>query len=84
MTDETVIRLVTVIVLGVVLVAAVVMVGIVAVLTDRDATGAGLLTAGGVILVAALGGVAWRQVLPRHRWRVHLDHNGDDDGPPPG
>ena len=80
--DEALLRVVIVATLGLVLVAAIIGMTVVAVTTDRDLRRAETLTFGGVVLLAALGGVSWWQL--RKRWRIRFERNGDQPEPMAG
>jgi high-affinity Fe2+/Pb2+ permease len=85
LSDEVAVKVVTIVMLGLVLITAVIGITVVAVTTDRDLARAEALTFGGALLLAALGGVSWLALRRRHRWRVNLEHNGDNGvGPAPG
>ena len=75
---DVIVRVVTIVTLGVILVTAVIGLTVVGVMTDRDLFRAEAMTFGGVALVAALGGVSW-WTARRHHWRVRVEHNGDDE-----
>lgn len=80
---DTVVRVVTIIVLGVLILAAIVGLTITAVMTDRNVARPEALTFGGVVLVAALGGVSSSALLRRHRrrhWRVNVEREGNGNG----
>lgn len=66
------VRIVALVVLGVVLVATIVGMVVISVSTDRVIEGADLLTFGGMVLLAGLGGVSWLSLTRRGR-------RGDDD-----
>lgn len=65
-----------VVMLGLVLIAAVVGLTVAAVQTDRNLWRAEVLTFGGMVLLASIGGAEWL-ALRRHRWRVSVDRNGN-------
>lgn len=73
--DDLIIRVVVVVTLGVVLCFAVVGLTVVAVATDRDMARPEFLTFGGVVMLAALGGVSWWSL--RRHWRVRIERNGN-------
>lgn len=80
MNETTIIKIVTIVTLGVICLASVVMLGVVAITTDRDLFRAEVLTYAAVALIAALGGVSWWQ-MHRHHWRLRVDRNGERDEP---
>ena len=82
--DELIVRLVTIITLGVILLTAVIGLTIVSVMTDRNMARAEGLTFAGVVLLGALGGFSAAMLRRRHRWRVHVEReNGATDEPNP-
>jgi membrane protein YdbS with pleckstrin-like domain len=78
--DELVVRVVTILTLGVLLLAAIVGITITAVMTDRNVWRAEVLTFGGVVLLGALGGVSWLTLRRRRRWRVNVERS-NGNGP---
>lgn len=73
--EATVIKVATVIALGVILLAAVIGITFVSVLTDRDMARSEAFTFGGCVLLAGLGGLSWWALRRRHRWHVHVDRD---------
>lgn len=78
--DDTIIKVATIVMLGLILITSVIMIGVVAVKTDRDLFRAELFTFGGALLLAALGGVQWYRLRYRRRWHLSVDREEPENG----
>lgn len=76
MEDSTVIKLATIITLGVIVLTSVVGIILVAITTDRDVFRAEMLAAGGLLLIAGVGGLSW--ALRRRRWRFQVQREEEE------
>jgi hypothetical protein len=76
---EAAVKIAVIVALAVIVVCAIAALTIVAVLTERDLFRAELLTFFTVAMLSAVGGVTMYQALRRHRWRLHVERNGDDE-----
>jgi len=80
MTDENdenriILKIVTIITIGVVSLAAIIAFTIVALFTDRDLTRAEYFTVGIILLLASVGGVKLLSLRRRRHWQIHVDRD---------
>lgn len=84
MSDDTSVKVATIVALTVVVVAAIAGMTVVAVATDRSLFRVEVMTFSTTVLLAAFGGVSWWG-LRRRAWHLRVDRNGSagDASPPP-
>ena len=76
--DDARIKIVTIICLTVIVCVALAGITLAALFTDRNLHYAEGLSAGGVLVIALLGGLTWNRLLRRHRWRLERTEESDE------
>jgi glucose-6-phosphate-specific signal transduction histidine kinase len=71
--EDFILKMVTILSLAVILLVSVIGIILTALLTDRDVARAEKLSFGGVIMLAALGGLTWSHLRRRRRWRIERE-----------
>jgi membrane protein YdbS with pleckstrin-like domain len=73
--DRIILKVVTIITIGVVVLASILALTVVALFTDRDLKRAEYLTAGAILLLASIGGVTIFSFRKRKHWQIHVDRD---------